>query len=121
MVECERVLQMWSCGVLNCLRLLHKPILEVPECQSYLHSRLLPAKPLVDPSSAAAATEMLPYLGLPPTTGVHESCCEGTQGGLALCVSALEVHLGSPLAHAPAVTPTPAGVAALPLLPGWWD
>ena len=112
---------MWSCGVLNCLRLLHKPILEVPECQSYLHSRLLPAKPLVDPSSAAAATEMLPYLGLPPTTGVHESCCEGTQGGLALCVSALEVHLGSPLAHAPAVTPTPAGVAALPLLPGWWD
>lgn len=93
-----------------------------PSAKAALHdSRPQPEKPLVDPTSVAAATELLPYLRLPRTTGIHESCCEGTQGGLALCVSALVVHLGSPLACAPAITPTPAGVAATLLLPGWWD
>lgn len=35
-------------------------------------SRPLPAKPRVDPTSAAAATELLPFLRLPQTTGIHK-------------------------------------------------
>ena len=35
-------------------------------------SRPLPAKPRVDPTSAAAATELLPFLRLPRTTGIHK-------------------------------------------------
>ena len=65
------------------LRFLHKPNPEVrvPKLL-FTTSCPQPAKPLVDPTSVAAATELLPYLRLPRTTGIHESCCEGTQGGL---------------------------------------
>lgn len=105
------VMRCFKLSITNCYDVCTNPARRSLSAKAALQdSRPLPAKSRADPTPAAAATELLPHLRLPRTAGIHEPCCEGTQGGLALCVSALGAHLGSPLARAPAVAPTALGL-----------
>lgn len=73
-------------SITNCYDVCTNPARRSLSAKAALQdSRPLPAKPRADPTPAAVATELLPHLRLPRTAGIHEPCCEGTQGGLALC------------------------------------